>query len=199
MNDTEQLFLMAVIWAVIAAVIARFIPNWPGRIAFFSIAMAIPFWEFPYGYYNFETLCREQAMPQFFEKIPPQESICVENLDAGFYRGLVQAGFKKIEVRGGADDPQRYLASGRVLLTGLDGAKSPYCFSFKSNIRLPWRIWRHDQLVSHAIDGRIVARQSRFSWAGMWWQEDARPVLGRGGDCSSGFGRMLMAIRNGAG
>ena len=68
MNDTEQLFWMAVIWALIAAAIARFIPNWPGRIAFFTVAVAIPFWELPYGYYNFQRLCSEQRKLQVLRK-----------------------------------------------------------------------------------------------------------------------------------
>ena len=78
MNDTEQLFLVAAVWTVIAAVIARFIPNWPGRIAFIAIAVGLPFWELPYGYYNFQKLCREEGALRILESIAPQESICVD-------------------------------------------------------------------------------------------------------------------------
>src|SRR6185436_10438805 len=97
MSDTEQLFLVAAIWALIAAVIARFIPNWPGRIAFFAIAVALPFWELPYGYYNFQRLCRNETALIVSEKVLPQDSVCIDYFDAGLYRQLVQAGFSRIE------------------------------------------------------------------------------------------------------
>ena len=83
MSDTEQLFVVAAVWVIIAAVIARFIPNWPVRIAFFVLAVGIPFWELPYGYYNFQNLCREETKLMVIERIPPQESVCVEQFDAG--------------------------------------------------------------------------------------------------------------------
>ena len=70
MSDTEQLFVVAAVWALIAAAIARFISNWPGRVAFFVIAVGLPFWELPFGYYNFQKLCSEHNKFQIVEKIP---------------------------------------------------------------------------------------------------------------------------------
>lgn len=197
MSDTEQLFLMAAIWALIAAVIARFIPNWPGRIAFLVIAVGIPFWELPYGYYNFKKLCSEQGTLQVLEKIAPQDSVCVSDLDAGLYSGFIRAGFSRIEVTGRSDDPRRDTVGGRVFQTKKQDVKSRYCIGFRANIALPWRILRHDVLIVRAEDERVAARQSQFHWSGMWWQEQAHPVLGRGGVCFDDPQRPNLALRNG--
>ena len=199
MNDTEQLFIAAAVWALIAAGIARFIPNWPGRIAFFAIAVGIPFWELPYGYYNFQKLCREEINLRIGEKILPQDSVCIDYFDLGLYRQLVQAGFTRIEITGRSDNAKEYAASGRVFLTNRGQAKSSYCIAFTNNTYLPWRILRADILIEHARERRVVARQSEFYWAGMWWQEQARPVLGRGGVCSKESNDALAVLHRGGG
>ena len=198
MSDTEQLFVVAAVWTLVAAVIARFIPNWPGRIAFFVLAVGVPFWELPYGYYNFQRLCGEQARLQVFEKIPPQDSVCVGDLDSGTYTGLVRAGFSRIEVIGRTDDPARDAASGRVFSTKKEEAKSSYCYSYRANNHLPWGLLRNDALISRANDNHVVARQSQFVWAGMWWQEMARPILGRGGVCFDDPERPNLVLRKGS-
>src|SRR6185436_1324458 len=123
MSDTEQLFVAAAVWALIAAIIARFIPNWPGRVAFFAIAVGLPFWELPYGYYNFRKLCREETVLKVTEKIPPQDSVCIEYFDLGLYRQLMQAGFSRIEVTSQSDNAKEYVANGRVVMTNRERAR----------------------------------------------------------------------------
>src|SRR3970040_2192364 len=102
MNDTEQLFAVAAVWALIAAAVARFIPNWPGRIAFFAIAVGMPFWELPYGYYNSQKLCREEIGLQVFEKISPQEIVCADYPYVTLHKELLRSGFTTVETRGKA-------------------------------------------------------------------------------------------------
>jgi len=198
MNDTEQLFLVAIVWALIAAAIARFIPNWPGRSAFFAMAVAIPFWELPYGLYNFQKLCGEQAKLQVFEKIPPQDSVCIEYFDLGLFTSLNQAGFARIEITGRSDSAKEYAANGRVFMTPRAEAKSSYCIVFKNNNAMPWRILRADTLVVPAAGQKVVARQSEFYWAGMWWQDRVKPVLGRGGMCSREMVDSIAVVRRGS-
>ena len=186
---------MAAVWVLIVAVIVRFIPNWWGRIVLFGVLVGIPFWELPYGYYNFQKLCREEAKLQIFEEIPPQDSVCIEHFDLGFYASLVKAGISRIEVTGRSDNAKNYLASGRVFLIPRKQAESSYCIAFKSNISLPWRMLRHDTLIERAGDRHVVARQSSFRWAGMWWQQQASPVLGLGGVCSDEQNSPVFALR----
>jgi hypothetical protein len=197
MSETYELLLMAAVWTLIAVVIACFIKNWPGRLAFLAIAVGLPFWELPYGYYNFQNLCGTEARLLVFEKIPPQDSICLQDLDSGLYSRLANAGFTRIEVTGKSDDAKRDSQSGRVLRTQRSGVKSSYCIGFHENISLPWRVRRGDLLVTRANDTKVVARQSHFSWAGMWWQEQLRPIFGSGGTCFDNPDRVSFTLRNG--
>lgn len=199
MSDTEQLFLMAAIWTLIAAVVALFIPNWPGRIAFLAIGVGLPFWELPYGYYNFRSICRAEARVQVFESIPSQRSVCVAYPFEDAAKDALKAGFENVEVKGKNGDVRRYTAPNASDRRegGQDRVSVQYCITSATNAKLPWRILRHDHLIQRVSDGRTVARQSRFDWAGMWWQEASRPVLGRGGDCSEAMIRVFDAVRLG--
>jgi hypothetical protein len=199
MSDTAELFTLAGIWTLGALFVAYFIPKWPAKIAAVAFLVGIPFWELPYGYYNFRQLCVEEAKFQVFEEITPQDGICVENLDAGLYKNLSNAGFVRIEVMGSTDDLQRDNQSGRVFFSKNQKAESKYCLQFIGNIPLPWRILRHDLLVTNSSDRRVVGRQSRFIWAGMWWQERASPVFGSGGSCFDDPSRAIRYVRSRAG
>ncbi len=200
MSQTEELFLLAGTWTLVAVFIARFIPSWPGRIAFFVLGVGLPFWELPYGYYNFQQLCRENLDLKVVEKIAPQESVCADHPYVTLHNELLRSGFKVVETRDKAGEIRKFVvhAGGKVEETKQKELVSRYCLTFTSNIRLPWRIQRHDQLVVRAHDRSIVASQSDFSWAGMWWQESVRPVFGRGGDCSDSKNRSILALRYGA-
>src|SRR5437899_2096935 len=120
MSDTAYLFIVAGIWSLIALAIVYFIPKWPVKFAVFALLVGIPFWELPYGYFNFQRACDEQVKWRTFEAIQPQESLCVENLDAGLYVALTNVGFTRIEVMGGSDDRKRDQESGRVFRSKRD-------------------------------------------------------------------------------
>jgi hypothetical protein len=198
MSDTAQLFIMAGVWTVAAAILAfHYISKWPARIAAFALLVGVPFGELPYGYYNFAKLCRDEATVRAFEKVAPQEFMCIDDLYSDVYRMLVGVGFSKIEFRGGTNIDFRNNAAIHAVRVKRGEEKSVYCFSTKNNIRLPWRVWRYDHLVHRVVDGRVALRQSGFSWAGMWWQEGASPILGRGGNCGDPLVRLFAAVRNG--
>ncbi|MEO8145362.1 MAG: hypothetical protein ABI654_14220 [Betaproteobacteria bacterium] len=199
MSETEQLFLMAAVWTVAAAIVARFIPNWPGRIAFFAIAVGLPFWELPYGYYNFRKLCDEETALKVIQKFQPQDSICIEYFDLGLYRQLVQAGFTRIEITSRSDNAKEYASNGRVFMTNREQAKSPYCLVFQGNISMSSRIQRSDAVLVRVVDNFPVAKQSDFRWDGTWWQKDTQPILGFGGWCTSSLTAPILALRKGAG
>ena len=185
MNDTEQLFLVAAVWALIAAAIARFIPNWPGRIAFFALAVGIPFWELPYGYYHFEKLCKEHGGLKIFEPISPQQVVCLAYPFDSAASGMLKTGFSIVEARDKSGSVNRILrsTSGELESTKLNQVTSEYCTTYAFVRGLPWRIMRNEITISRESDQRLVARHSDFVWFGMWWQEAALPVLGRGGEC----------------
>ena len=194
MNDTEQLFIAAAIWALIAAAIARFIPNWPGRIAFFAIAVGLPFWELPYGYYNFQRLCREEGKLRVFAEIAPQKSICAAYPFDDAAKTLHRFGFAIVEARDKTGGVIEFRGSGTAapVQRKAKNISSNYCVTYVNNNTLPGRIYRHDFLIVRANDGVAVARYSVFDWLGMWWQHTASPVLGHGGECGGDPVRPVM-------
>ncbi len=200
MNDTEQLFLMALIWALIAMIVARFIPNWPGRVVFFTVAVAIPFWELPYGYFNFQRLCREESGLKVFESIGPQRIICVDYPYETAAIGMLKAGFSSVEARDKDGGVRRYSKS---LFDNIESFNEPrvsseYCVTHSFVRGLPWRTMRNELVIVRANDKHMVARHGEFVWFGMWWQEAALPVLGRGGECRrDAVGAVAGALREG--
>ncbi len=187
--------MVAGAWTLAAAVVARFIPNWSGRIAFFVIAVGLPFWELPYGYLNFRKLCREEGRLNVYADIPPQKSVCVSYPFDASANTLHRFGFVRVEARNKTGEVTPFV-SGALVANPQGTSKnleSDYCVTFVNNNRLPWDVVRHDYLVVLATSSAIVARHSVFDWRGMWWQKAASPVLGFGGTCRQDPVQQVMA------
>jgi hypothetical protein len=198
MSDTQQLFALAAVWTVIAFFISRLVANWPGRIALFVALVGIPFWELPFGYYNFRNQCAEKTKLQMLGGISPQKSVCITHFDLSLYRRLIEAGFDRIEVTERADNAREHLGNGKLVLIAREKASSEFCIAFENNIAQSWRILRADTLIIGARDNRRVAQQSYLRWDGMWWQSVAKPVLGVGGVCHGDLAAPITALRRGA-
>jgi len=200
MSHTTELFVMAAVWCVISAVLVRFVtPSWPGRLALFAILVGIPFWELPYGYYAFRALCEKDTAPYIYEKILPQSIVCSDYPFATFHESILAAGYASVEVR---DKSGRVLRaskdeSGKIAAVPQRALASRYCMTYADNIPMPWRVSRSEIRVVSIADRRVVAKQSQFAWAGMWWQEATRPVFGRGGGCHGDHRALIYVLKNG--
>ncbi len=185
MSDTANLFLLAGIWSLISLVLVRFIPNRPARIVMFVLLVGVPFWELPYGYLNFQKLCRDEGKLRVFEPITPQKSVCVAYPFDTSAVELLRYGFATVEAKSKTGEVTRFVgpASSTSSPNKLGTVSSDYCVTFANNIRQPWRVNRHDFIIFRSRDEAVVARHSVFDWNGTWWQEAASPVLGRGGEC----------------
>ncbi len=197
MNDTEQLLFLAAVWTGIAALIARFVPRWPGRIAVFLVLVGVPFWELPYGLAHFQKLCRDDAKLKVTAKVTPQDSVCIEYFDEGLFSALAKAGFSRVELLEMSRNAEPYLKDSRLSLAERGKLRSNYCIAFESNVHVAWRIVRDDALVRRSSTGEVVGRQSSFRWAGLWWQHAARPLLGRGGVCDGEWTDLINSVRQG--
>jgi hypothetical protein len=182
MSDTAQLFTLAGIWTLVAAFLVYFIANWPARIGLFAVMVGIPFWEVPFGFQYFKSLCDMEGGLRTFEAVPPQKIIClkhpIENL-APHFLSLGVPVVEKVDQNGRLSVLPADSRSG-------EGQSSAYCVSQGFVDNLPWRIQRNEFAVLRVSDGRLVGRFSDFIWYGTWWQQAALPVLGRGGECRHG-------------
>jgi hypothetical protein len=200
MSDTTQLFILAGIWTLVAAFLVYFIRNWPARVVVFALLVGVPFWELPFGYQYFQASCEAAEKVKVIEAISPQSSVCVDYPFEDAAKAALKSGFERVEARGKSGDVREYVAAPTVDHPGgrKDRITARYCITSVLNIREPWRIWRHDHVVRRVSDERVVARQSRFTWSGMWWQEAANPILGRGGMCSGPMNQLFDAVRLGS-
>jgi hypothetical protein len=200
MSDTAQLFMLAGVWTLGALAVAYFLPKWPTKIIVFALLVGIPFWELPFGYQNFQASCKAAKKVQVIEAISPQSGVCVDYPFDDAAKAALKSGFARVEARGKSGDVREYVAVPTADLPGgrKDRVTAGYCISSVLNIREPWRVWRHDHVVRRVSDEAVVARQSRYSWSGMWWQDAASPVLGRGGTCSGPLNQLFDAVRLGS-
>ena len=185
MGPTENLLLMVAIWSAIAAGVAHFLPTWTMRAAFTLAAVGIPFWEIPFGYYNFRKLCDQEGPLKVYEPVEPQTTVCAEGQMAWNAEYLLKGGFSSVEARPSKGGIVRLTRrpSGTIDRVPIERVTSKYCLENALNQRQPWRILRHDYLVRNEKEARLVARASAFTWSGTWWQEAASPLLGYGGAC----------------
>lgn len=199
MSDTEQLFIFAGAWTAAALFIAYFIPRWPAKVAAVALIVGIPFWELPYGYYNFGLQCGELARLRLLERLEPQDSVCIDTLDSLLFANLTRAGFSRIELLGGSDDPARDQASGKVTsVVKREDLQSRFCLEFRNNVRMPRHLSRSETLIVRAKNRSVVAQQYAIYWSGLWWQRMTSPILGRGGQCFEDPMKPILAIRRGA-
>lgn len=190
---------MAGIWCLVSAVACRyFTPSWPGRIGLFAVLVGIPFWELPYGYYNFQQLCETETRPIVYESVPSQDSICLEDLFAEDFWVLRRLGFKRIEFYGKTNYRKGSENSPEVLRRKPGEGGSSYCYSSVQDVKLPWRARREDHLISRFEDKKVVARLSGVRWRGMWWQEQMSPIFGDGGGCYAPYEQIFSLLRNGS-
>jgi hypothetical protein len=198
MSETAELFILAGIWTFVVVLTARTIKNWPARVVVFAFLLGIPFWEMPFGFYNFVRLCRDDARLRVVEKFPPQERVCAAYPDTSLHRELLAAGFPFVETKGAAGEVRSFfLKDGTAHEVAQSAITSTYCLTFVNNIRMPMRVLRHEVQIVRVSGGDVVARQSRFSWLGMWWQEATSPILGNGGTCAPDPRSPILALRNG--
>lgn len=185
MSDTGELFAMAAVWVLVAAVIVRFVPNKWGRIVSFGVLVGIPFWELPYGYYNFQKLCNEEGGLKIFETIPSQNTVCASYPFETSAEYLLKLGFLGVEARDESGRVRRFAKESSDRQATIDGKQisSKYCVTQAFVQGLPWRIQRNEYVIAGALDQRIVARHSDFVWFGTWWQQQTLPILGVGGEC----------------
>src|SRR6185369_8583768 len=131
MSDTAQLFILAGIWSLIAAFIVRFIPKWPARIIVFALLVGVPFWELPYGYYNFQKLCRDDGGLHVFDPIAPQDVICAAYPFDSSAKSLLRFGFESVEARTKTGGVIRY--SKNEPEVSMKKISSEFCASFANN------------------------------------------------------------------
>jgi len=192
MSDTEQLFIVAGVWTAGAVALAYVVPKWPAKIATVVLLVAVPFWELPYGYFNFLRLCEKEGGLRVFEKIAPQQTVCANYPIEKSAARLLELGIVGVEAKDQYGET-RYISREPEGASAGKKESAQYCINQSFVTNLPWRIQRNEHTLVRISDQHLAARYSDFVWFGTWWQQDFLPVLGRGGECRHGDALLAIA------
>ena len=80
----------------------RALPNRWAKAIVALVALYLPFWDVPYGYYNFRALCSEEGELHVLRKVSPQTSIFLDQslpLTEKEIARMLAKGFRVVEVR----------------------------------------------------------------------------------------------------
>ncbi len=152
-----------------------------------AIAVLIPVWDVPFGFFSYKSLCRHEGGLRVFQPISAQRTICLDGAIGYPPREVMRIGFDSVEIR----EKINRIVSYRTSKTGAIDSFIPengkplsrYCISLRQNQEIPWNIWRHDLFVNDTVTGATVARYSAFHWLGTWWRAKLLAFPGGGLSC----------------
>jgi hypothetical protein len=180
---------IGIFWLIVRALKQR----WAKALAV-VIAVAIPFWDLPFGYLSFQQDCKQYGGLHVFEKVSPATAIFIDRHIGYTPDQLKRFGFKVIEY-GEPGNITRYTAAKDGYIKSTDQtAISKVMVHFQPNQQLPWHVVRRDYLASNVETKSVIARYTDIRWLGMWWQVEASPIFGDGGRCYFSGDNPILAL-----
>ena len=170
------------VWWLLVSSLKR---TW-AKAAAIVIALAIPFWDFPIGYYNFEHHCSTEGGLHVVGEFPPSTSVLVDPSTGYRPEDVLRHGFKLVEYADSGHVVQYSGAAGKLRKIMRDRPTSLAKIMFVQNQILPWNIVRNDIVAVRVSDNRELAKYTSFRWRGMWWQVRMAPMLRTGAACFVG-------------
>ena len=184
-TEVVSLLILGVVvgWVVLWVYVFKHAPNRGVRVGAVLVAVLVPFWDLPIGYFNFQLKCHEFGGLRIEAKHPPVRAILVED-EVGYKpEQLIRYGFSTVEF-GERPHVLRYTAIQNSLVKSThEDLLSTVKIHVVRNQILDWNLVRRDLLISRINDARVIARHTDFHWLGLWWQREASPTLGDGGRC----------------
>jgi hypothetical protein len=164
------------------------------KIAAIAVALAIPFWDLPFGYFNFYRHCSQEGGVHVGVNIPPATSILVDSSSRYTPNEILRFGFKVVEYEA-PGEIVRYTRESKGLTKSIHATPmSNIKIKFAGHKNLPWNLIRSDYVVTRLDNEQIVASQTDFQWRGMWWQVSAAPLLGYGSQCLGEKDKPMLAL-----
>jgi len=144
----------------------RALPNRWAKAIVALVALYLPFWDVPYGYYNFRTLCAEEGGVKVFEKVPPQDSIYLDKSVLGAVSYMFKQGYRIVEEQDRSGQIGRWLASDPGRREVVEKASLISTYGMRSELfkRQPWGILRSDDFVFNVRTDAVVIRSTYFRW-----------------------------------
>jgi hypothetical protein len=178
------------------SVVVRSLKHAGTRTAAIAIAVAIPLWDLPIGYYNFVSHCRSYGGVQQIERIAPQKTLLFSSITGYRPDYLFGRGLDSIEYRGTAGTTfVRFTKTltGRIEKIQTESAESSIRLVTRPNTELPWNLYRTEVSLETSA-GKIIARAVHFSWVGGWIQRQTAPMLATSLKCHSSSADRILDI-----
>jgi hypothetical protein len=179
---------VALFWGVAAKVKSAL-----ARVATIAVALLIPFWEFPIGYWNLHLHCRNESGNHISKEFAPSPSIVLDFTFPQRPREVMTLGFDIVEYASG-NKITRYAKSGDGMTETIHEAAISQIEYRREIVKpLPWNLERYDHVVARRSDGKIVARQTDFNWRGTWWEKLLNARVLPGGQCAGARDTALIS------
>lgn len=166
------------------------------RVVAVVAAIAIPFWDLPFGYLHFRTSCSTEGGLRVLGKISPQSAICTEKSFGDAPQFLMEKGFNVVEFRA-PEKTIRYkrTTAGQIEASTVSTLLSQYCLGIEQDQKPEWNTYRRDLIVREMESKTIVARFTSFDWQGTWLKPKSMPS--KGAQCFPLKGDELIALVRG--
>lgn len=175
----------------------RALPNKWAKAAVALLALYLPFWDVPYGYYNFQKLCKSEGGLHVYAKIAPQTAVFLEPSASVSPEYMFKQGFTVVEhpvldgqvARVFATAPSETQYVSRAALFSNYGIRSAANDDWRER-----RMVRRDLFAYSLKSGTSVAQKTDLRWF-LWIQGLVTPMLGTGWRCpSSGEKKSLERV-----
>jgi len=185
------ILVVAGIYVGLWYLLIRALPNRWAKAAVAVLAVYLPFWDVPYGYYNFQKLCADEGGLRVLGKVSPQSSVFLDSSSLRTEQErdkMLGRGFRFIEMQfhDGSSISYSKSSGGPNQSVRVSSPVSIYGIRTEMNKRLPWGIVRHDQVLYVRASNQVVAHNSQFAWR-IWLRDKVLALPGGQIHCQDQF------------
>jgi hypothetical protein len=185
------ILVVAGIYVGLWYLLIRALPSRWAKAAVALVAIYLPFWDVPYGYYNFRTLCAEEGGLRVMGKVAPQPSVLLDSSSLRTEQErekMLGRGFRFVEMQfhDGSSISYSKSSAGPNQSVRVSSPVSVYGIRTEMNRRMPWGIVRHDQVLYVRATNQIVARNAQVAWR-IWLRDKVLGLPGGQIHCQDQF------------
>lgn len=172
-------------WVVLWVYVFKKARNRGERVAALLVAVLIPFWDLPIGYFEFQQHCSAEGGIRVYERVTPQDKVYFESLPSSPPAELLKLGFKVVEIRrtDGKGIVRYENHPDNSVSRTVQSPESLVAISWTAAERLGWNVYR-DRWAAHSLgEKKVLATYTTFSWHGGWLQQSSWPLLRGNLDC----------------
>ena len=198
-----SLLILAVVggWVALWVYVFRHAPNRGVRIGAVLVAVLVPFWDLPIGYFEYQRHCSSEGGVRVYEPIPPQDKIYFESTPSSLTTDMLKQGFKVVEIlridRQGI--MRQEMQDGTVRSRTVTSPESTIVISIARNESLPWNIYRDRHVARSISNNKVIASYTAFFWNGGWLEKsEIGPLFPPRLRCSTGHDPLVALLRQGS-